>query len=183
MIGAIYESSKNLFKLLENLLHWARSQTGNIKYEPEEFIINELFDTNISLVENMVLEKNLEIKQNLESKIKIFADKNMINTVIRNLITNAIKYTETGSISIEVFQDNVETKVSIIDTGIGISNDKLDNIFDVMSSKSTHGTRGESGTGLGLILCKEFIERNGGKIWVESTVGKGSEFKFTLPLA
>jgi signal transduction histidine kinase/ligand-binding sensor domain-containing protein len=181
MIGAIYESSKNLFKLLENLLHWARSQTGNIKYEPEEFILNELIDANISLLENLILEKNLEIKQNLESKVKIFADINMINTVIRNLITNAIKYTETGSIGIEVFQDNVETKVSIIDTGIGISNDKVDKIFDVMSSKSTHGTRGESGTGLGLIICKEFIEKNGGSISVLSEPGKGSTFYFTIP--
>jgi signal transduction histidine kinase len=182
LIGVVYESSNNLFKLLENLLQWARSQTGDIKYEPEEFILNELINTNISLLENLILEKNLEIKQNPESKIKIFADINMINTVIRNLISNAIKYTETGSISIDVFQDNVETKVNIIDTGIGISNDKLDKIFDVMSSKSTNGTRGESGTGLGLIICKEFIERHGGKIWVESTVGKGSNFKFTLPL-
>jgi signal transduction histidine kinase len=181
MIGVVYESSNNLFKLLENLLQWARSQTGDIKYEPEEFIINELIDTNISLLENLILEKNLEIKQNLESKIKIFADKNMINTVIRNLISNAIKYTETGSISIEVFQDNVKTKVNIIDTGIGISNDKVDKIFNVMSSKSTHGTRGESGTGLGLIICKEFIERNGGSISVLSETGKGSTFYFTIP--
>jgi signal transduction histidine kinase len=98
------------------------------------------------------------------------------------LITNAIKFTEAGSITIEIMQDIENTKVSIIDTGVGISNDKQDKIFDVMSSKSTHGTRGESGTGLGLIICKEFIDKHGGKIWVESEVGKGSKFNFSLPV-
>jgi signal transduction histidine kinase len=181
MVGVVYESSKNLYKLLENLLQWARSQTGSIKYEPEEFEINELIKNNILLLENLVLEKQLEIKHNLKSIIKIFADKNMINTVVRNLITNAIKFTETGSISIEVIQDNENTKISIIDTGVGISLDKQDKIFDVLSSKSTHGTRGESGTGLGLIICKEFIDKHFGSISVISEPDKGSTFYFTIP--
>jgi ligand-binding sensor domain-containing protein/signal transduction histidine kinase len=181
LLGVVFESSKNLFKLLENLLEWARSQTGSIKYQPEEFFINELIASNISLVESLVQDKKLEIKQNLKRKIKIFADKNMINTVIRNLISNAIKFTDVGGITIEVVQDEDKTKTSITDTGVGISQDNIGKIFEVMSSKSTQGIRGESGTGLGLIICKEFIEKQGGTIAAISEVGKGSTFYFTIP--
>jgi two-component system, sensor histidine kinase and response regulator len=106
----------------------------------------------------------------------------MIDTVLRNLISNAIKYTKTGAITLEAFHNNVQTKVSIIDTGVGIELDKRDKIFDVLKAKSTLGTSGETGSGLGLILCKEFIEKHGGKIWVESEVGKGTTFYFSLPL-
>jgi signal transduction histidine kinase/ligand-binding sensor domain-containing protein len=181
LLDVVYESSKNLYKLLENLLEWARSQTGSIKYEPENFDINELIENNITLTENLVQNKNLQIKYISNGSIRIFADKNMISTVIRNLITNAIKFTESGGISIEVFQDQYNTRVNIIDTGIGISEDKLLKIFDVMSSKSTSGTSGESGTGLGLIICKEFIEKHGGTISVISEAEKGSIFSFTIP--
>jgi signal transduction histidine kinase len=181
LLGVVYESSKSLFKLLENLLEWARSQTGSINYEPEKFDLNELIVTNISLVENLVLEKNLKMKHNFNPETIVFADKNMINTVIRNLITNAIKFTETGGITVETKQDKDYTRVNIIDTGIGISPDKLDKIFEVLSSKSTPGTRGESGTGIGLIICREFIEKHGGSISVSSEPGKGSVFYFTIP--
>jgi signal transduction histidine kinase len=181
LLGVVYESSNNLYKLLENLLEWARSQTGSIKYEPKGFLLNELIVTNISLVKNLAFEKNLEMKQNLKDDIKLFGDKNMINTVIRNLIANAIKFTETGSITIDAVQNDSETKVSIIDTGVGISVEKQGKIFDVMSSKSTQGTKGETGTGLGLIICKEFIEKHGGAISVSSEPGKGAVFYFTIP--
>jgi len=181
LIGIVYDSSKNLYILLENLLQWATSQTGKIKFEPKEIILNELIASNISLVKDLISEKNLELNHNLKSEIKIYADSNMINTVIRNLIVNAIKYTEIGGISIEAFQDTDKTTVKIIDTGIGINSEKLKNIFGIMVSKSTHGTKGESGTGLGLILCKEFVEKNGGSISVTSEPSKGSTFCFTLP--
>jgi signal transduction histidine kinase len=181
LLDAVYESSKNLYKLLENLLQWARSQTGSITFEPEEFLINDLIDSNIILVESIASDKNLLIENMLGEKIKIVADVNMINTVLRNLITNAIKYTEIGKVSVEVLQDKETTMVSIVDTGIGISNDKIDKIFDIMSSKTTEGTRGEQGTGLGLIICKEFIEKHGGTISVISDRGKGSTFYFIIP--
>jgi signal transduction histidine kinase/ligand-binding sensor domain-containing protein len=181
LLDSVYESSKNLYKLLENLLQWARTQTGSITFEPEEFILNNLIDSNISLLESIALEKNLVVEHNLVEKIKIYADVNMINAVLRNLINNAIKYTSSGKINIEVIQDTEKTMVNIIDTGIGISNDKLDKIFDVMSLKTTQGTRGEQGTGLGLIICKEFIEMHKGTISVISELGKGSTFYFIIP--
>ena len=115
--------------------------------------------------------------------IKAFADKNMINTVIRNLITNAIKFTEKGIIDIDTEQNSTHIIVKIKDSGVGIRQDKLKELFNIASSKSTAGTRGETGTGLGLILCKEFILKNNGSIDVESEEGKGSTFSFTLPRA
>jgi signal transduction histidine kinase len=178
LLGAVHESSRNLFKLLENLLQWARSQTGSINYGPEKFAVNELIENNILLVENLLTEKKLEIKHNLIHEVEIYADKNMINTFIRNLITNAIKFTENGTISIEVLQDSEKTRVNIADRGVGIESEKVNKIFDVKSLKFTTGNRGESGTGLGLIICKEFIEKNGGKIWKESEVGKAQHFYF-----
>jgi ligand-binding sensor domain-containing protein/signal transduction histidine kinase len=181
LLGTVYESSKNLLKLLENLLQWARSQTGNISFDPEEFDINELINTNISLVNNLLQEKGVKLKKRFDGKISVYADKNMISTVIRNLITNAVKFTETGGITIETFQDKDNATVKIIDTGLGISKDKLGKIFDIENSKSTSGTRGESGTGLGLIICKEFVEKNGGSISVSSEPGKGSVFCFSIP--
>jgi ligand-binding sensor domain-containing protein/signal transduction histidine kinase len=180
-IDVIYDSSRKIFKLLENLLQWARSQTGAIKYEPAEFMLDEVVATNILLLENMALQKKLKIRDYIESGIKVFADKNMVDTVIRNLITNAIKFTDSGWIGIETIQEKDYTKVKIIDTGVGISIDKLDKLFNVVGSKSTYGTRGEPGTGLGLILCKEFVQKHGGTIGVESELGKGSTIYFTIP--
>jgi signal transduction histidine kinase len=106
----------------------------------------------------------------------------MIDTVIRNLINNAIKFTKSGFIRIEAFQDNLNTKVNIIDTGLGIGPDKLNKLFDVVGSKSTLGTQGEAGSGLGLLLCKEFIKKHGGTITAKSLPGKGSTFSFTIPI-
>lgn len=181
LIQVIYDSSQNVYRLLENLLHWSRSQTGSIPFSPEEFAINELIDTNILLSENLINEKNLKVQNDLKKEILVFADKNMINTVIRNLLTNAIKFTENGSISIEINVDRAVAKISIADTGVGIANNKLDALFDIGGMKSTQGTKGETGTGLGLILCKEFIQKNGGTIHAKSEPGKGSTFVFTLP--
>jgi signal transduction histidine kinase/ligand-binding sensor domain-containing protein len=180
-IKIIHDASKKIYALLENLLHWARSQTGAIKYEPEEFLLDDIVTTNIALLENMALEKKYEIKKCIQSGIKVFADRNMVDTVIRNLVTNAIKFTEIGWVGIETVQENDFAKVSIIDTGVGISSDILDTIFDIVGTKSAFGTRGESGTGLGLKICEEFVKINGGSIGVQSELGKGSTFYFTLP--
>lgn len=181
LIEIINQSSKKLFQLLENLLQWARSQTGQINFEPEDFSLNELVDSNISLVQNIADEKKLELKRGFDKSIKLFADQNMINTVIRNLVSNAIKFTKEGSIKIDAFQENGNTTIKVIDSGIGIESKKLDKIFEVMKYKSTQGTNGETGTGLGLILCKEFIQKHKGTISVESEPGKGTVFSFTIP--
>jgi signal transduction histidine kinase/ligand-binding sensor domain-containing protein len=177
----VYKSALNLFKLLETLLDWARTQTGNIKCNPEEFVLNDIVDANILFVENLANEKKVDIKHNLKNGIVIYADKNMLNTVIRNLITNAIKFTENGTIRIEAEQGADAAKVMIQDSGVGISPENRAKLFNVGNSKSSFGTRGESGTGLGLLICKEFIERHGGVIGVESEQGKGSTFYFTIP--
>ncbi len=181
LIQVVYDSSQNVFRLLENLLQWSRSQTGSIPFSPEKFAINELIDENILLSENLINEKNLKTEHNLKKEIIVFADKNMINTVIRNLLTNAIKFTEKGGISIEINESKSEAEILIKDTGVGIANNKLDALFNIGGMKSTQGTRGEAGSGLGLILCKEFIQKNGGTIIVKSEEGKGSTFVFTLP--
>ncbi len=180
-IEIIYNSAMNVYKLLENLLEWARTQTGTINFEPELFDMNALFDSNIELIQDKISEKNIKVEKNLPDKTEVFADKNMINTVIRNLLTNAVKFTEKGKISIQIkLLDNCY-ECSISDTGTGIPQQKLQTIFSVAKSKSSPGTRGETGTGLGLILCKEFVEKNGGEIWAESAEGQGSTFFFTVP--
>jgi len=181
LIQVVYDSAQNVFELLENLLQWSRSQTDTISFQPEEFIVNDIIQSNIVLTRNLVEEKNLKIEYNLQKEIKVYADKNMIKTVVRNLITNAIKFTEEGGIFIEVAENKSQTEISIRDTGVGIDAGKLNSLFDIGGMQSTQGTRGESGTGLGLILCKEFIQKNNGNIFVRSEIGKGSTFEFTLP--
>jgi signal transduction histidine kinase/ligand-binding sensor domain-containing protein len=181
MLEIVYASSAKIFRLLESLLDWARTQTGKITFNPEEFVLNELIDDTILFVENLAKEKKIEINQSLEHRVVVFADKNMLNTVIRNLITNAIKFTENGTIGIEANQDADATIVKITDSGVGIIPEKSASLFHFSNAKSSFGTRGESGTGLGLIICKEFIERHSGTIAVESEIGKGSTFYFTIP--
>lgn len=181
LINSIFTSSKNIYKLLENLLQWARSQTGEIKFNPEVFLISDVIDNNIIIVNDLLKEKKLELITINTKSLSVYADKNMISTVLRNLITNAIKFTRKGNITIECYCENTHILVKVKDTGVGIPPEKLNDIFNVAGSKSTYGTNGESGTGLGLILCKEFVLKNKGTIGVESEVGKGSTFYFTLP--
>jgi signal transduction histidine kinase len=181
-IGIIYDSAKRVFALLENLLHWAQAQTGAVIYEPEELLLDEVVSANIELLQNLALQKKYTINKSTETDLKVFADKNMIDTVIRNLITNAIKFTEAGSVTVETVSAEGYATVRVVDTGVGIGSDAKDTLFDAVATKSAFGTRGESGTGLGLNICKEFILRNGGSIGVESKLGKGSTFYFTIPL-
>ena len=163
-------------------MQWARSQTDTIPFQPEEFSLDELIKDNIDLSVNQIKAKNLIVNRDSPSGIKVYADRNMINTVVRNLLTNAIKFTENGNINIRIRQSNHSVTFKIEDSGVGIPKLKLKKIFEIDNSKSTEGTKGESGTGLGLIICKEFIEKSGGKISVRSTENKGSTFSFILPL-
>jgi signal transduction histidine kinase len=181
-INDIAESAKGLYTLLENLLKWGRSQSGRINFSPEHYNLKMLVTGTISVLNTNAMAKNIELVTDVPESVKVFVDPNMITTVIRNLVSNAIKFTpQGGKIKVEAFQSNKITTVSVTDTGMGISESDIKKLFDLSNHHSTVGTSNEKGTGLGLILCKDFVERHGGKIWVESQKGKGSIFTFTLP--
>ncbi|NQU35494.1 MAG: PAS domain-containing sensor histidine kinase [Bacteroidetes bacterium] len=178
----ILNSSKGAMDLLKNLLDWSLSQTGRIEFNPEYFEISELINKTIHIMTSTAMQKSIIITKKLPQKATIYADKNMIRTVLRNLISNAIKFTHPdGTITISAKEDQNALKISVTDTGIGIPSDYIDKLFHIDNTYSTVGTQKEKGTGLGLTLCNEFIEKHGGKIWVESIVGEGSAFSFTLP--
>jgi signal transduction histidine kinase len=182
-IGILYETAKQSYALLENLLEWSRAQTGRLQMNPENINLHDLVEENINLLSNAAAKKKIKLINEIGPSVNVYADANMGHAVIRNLISNAIKYTnENGSItcSSTVKKDKIE--VTVHDTGIGIKPQNIDKLFKIDQNYSTHGTADESGTGLGLILCKEFINKNNGSIWVESEYGKGSSFKFTLPM-
>jgi signal transduction histidine kinase/ligand-binding sensor domain-containing protein len=181
LIGIISQSAQNIYKLLENLLQWARSQTGTMKFAPEEFEIEELIANNLILMENQMNAKQIQSEKDIPPGLMVYADRNMINTVIRNLISNAIKFTEAGKITIRVKKDKYGITVFVSDTGVGMKSDEAKSLFEISASKSTEGTRGEPGTGLGLIICRDFIEKHGGEIGAESKEGRGSTFHFTIP--
>ena len=168
--------------LLENLLEWSRSQTGRLEMTPSDIEIAELVDDNIDLIYNNASNKKLELNNRIDKKVKAYADSNMTNTIIRNLLSNAIKYTATGGkIEITSKIENNYVEVTVSDTGVGIKEENIGKLFRIDENFSTKGTNDETGTGLGLILCKEFVKKNGGDIWVTSKLGKGSNFTFKLP--
>jgi len=183
-LGIIHTGTKNTYKLLENLLLWSRSQQGNIKFSPEELNLYLLSNETIELLMQSAKNKSINIENKIPENIFVEADKDMLSTVVRNLISNAIKFTPKGG-TIEI--GCVETRhgvslreIYVKDNGIGISKEMQSKIFDVGENISTKGTEKEDGTGLGLVLCKEFIEKHNGEIWVKSEEGKGSSFIFTI---
>ncbi len=183
-IEPLKDSSNQLFALLENLLLWARTQTGKIQLEPIEFNLADLIKSNVSLLKFQAENKQIDLSYQAPGQLMVFADFNTINTVIRNLINNAIKFTPKGGriIVTATNQDN-NALVIVEDNGIGMSEETISKLFRIDVHHTTLGTAQEKGTGLGLILCKEFVQANGGQIWVESEEGKGSKFFFTIPLA
>ena len=182
-IKSIYNTSKNTFKLLENLLTWARSQSNKISLNKEKINLKYLARQIFMLFSEPELNKKINMLNTITTDIFVVADRNMIETIIRNLFSNSIKYTkENGTILLSADLKNEYVEISISDNGIGMDEKTKNTLFKIGETKSTTGTEGETGTGLGLILCKEFVEKNGGKIWVETEIGKGSDFKFTLPL-
>jgi signal transduction histidine kinase len=177
------KSIKNLFALLENLLEWARSQTGNIEFTPEQFSLKDALSENAALLTTQAEAKNIQITYDSDENIVVNAHRNSVSTVIRNLISNAIKFTpEGGLVTLKLMRSGSDVMVSVSDTGVGMSQEVVDKLFRIDAKISTKGTANEKGTGLGLILCKEFIEKNGGRIWVKSSDGNGSVFYFLLPL-
>jgi len=171
------------YNLLQNLLQWSRSQTGRIEFSPSVLNFFNLVKQNILLVNQSADKKGILLVNNVPPDLKINADKDMINTIIRNLITNAIKFTkQDGIISVESGLKNESVEISIKDTGVGMNEETIGKLFRLESTHSSMGTNNEAGTGLGLILCKEFVEKHGGKIVVDSELGKGSTFSFCIPI-
>jgi signal transduction histidine kinase len=183
MIRSLYDVTKQTFNMLENILVWSRSQTGGIPFVPRGISISKLLIENIRLYMPTAKAKciSLTLDQELHEVI-VFADPDMIQTVIRNLVTNAIKFTpEKGRVSLGLVDDDEEKiTVYVKDDGVGIEPDKIDHLFHIDNNYSTRGTNDEKGTGLGLTVCREFVEKNGGEIWIDSTPGKGSCFYFSL---
>lgn len=182
-LNILYQSSGEVYALLENLLTWARSQTNEITFLPENVSVKTVVDTVISYFTFMTENKGIRIQNLIDNDIFVFADENMLETILRNLVSNAIKYSHVGGqvkISAEPIDGNVSIQVE--DFGTGITDEIRSTFFQIdAKQKSMPGTLGERGTTLGLILCKEFIEKNHGKIFVQSEVGKGSKFFITLP--
>ncbi|TAL67256.1 MAG: HAMP domain-containing histidine kinase [Bacteroidetes bacterium] len=178
-------SASNLYKLLQNLLEWSRIQRGMISFEPVNFALSQIVNQNIGIIAERANQKDIEISSSVPDGINIFADMQMLDTVLRNLISNAIKFTNRhGNILIasEIIENDF-VKISVKDNGIGINKKSLGDLFKVDVKVSQQGTDNEPSTGLGLLLCKEYAQKNGGRIWVESEEGIGSTFHFTVPLA
>jgi signal transduction histidine kinase/Tfp pilus assembly protein PilF len=181
MINDISDISKNTFSLLENLLVWSRSQTENLPFSPKTYRLPELVDANLTALQSLVKAKRLQLTSTIGKDIRVYADREMLNTVLRNLIMNAIKFShERDEIRLDAEQENGTVRISIRDQGIGMSPEKLEILFDITQKTSTLGTDQEKGTGLGLALCKEFIDTHGGQILVDSKEGKGSVFTVIL---
>ncbi len=176
------ESAENLFALLENLLAWSRIQRGILEYLPQQINIGAIAARNVKLLTLNAEQKQITLSNSSQAEIPVYADFNMLDTVIRNLLSNALKFTKRGgTVTISATYDENAVMVSVSDTGMGIAEEKLPNLFRIDAKTQREGTDDEKGTGLGLILCKEFVERQGGSIWVESKVGKGSCFTVSLP--
>jgi signal transduction histidine kinase/ligand-binding sensor domain-containing protein len=178
----INNSAIQTYRLLENLLEWANTQRGKIVFNPVNLDLNEILDEEFNMLSDTASTKNIDLTRSIPENLTVFADKNMIKTIMRNLISNAIKFThKNGKVEVAAITENHQVKISVSDTGIGMNVETIAKLFRIDSDLSTPGTENEKGTGLGLFLCKEFIEKHSGKIWVESEPGKGSIFRFVLP--
>lgn len=179
----INEAGNRVFRLLENLLEWARLQMDRVAVEPRRFSVGDIVEKTVEVLGPVAKDKNIQL---IERGVAphVYADPNMIDAVIRNLVNNAIKFTPSGgTIAILYETDGDKARISVMDTGVGMDQATANQLFNMAENVSTKGTAGESGTGLGLLLCKELVERNHGRIRVESTLGAGSTFSFTLPLS
>ena len=182
---SLNESAKHLSQLLENLLEWSQMQKGSINYTPNELSLSTIVTENIDQINQRAIQKGITIQNEIPENQKVLADERMINTILRNLLSNAVKFTRSGgevTISSKMTNDD-SIEISVQDTGIGISDINVAKLFKLDEKVSTIGTDNESSTGLGLLLCKEFVEKHAGKIWVESELEKGSTFSFSLPLS
>ncbi len=184
LISNIVESSRISHNLLDNLLNWIRVQTGKIKFSPESILMKDLIIEVTQLLQTQINSKEVNLEVEIPSAMRVFADPNMLKTIIRNLLSNAVKYTPRGgNVSIKSVEEKDAVTTFVKDNGIGMSDETLESLFKSKLVSSTPGTENESGSGFGLIIIKEFIEIHKGTIMVESEPGKGTTFRFTLPVA
>jgi PAS domain S-box-containing protein len=180
---SLNKSANNLYQLLENLLKWAMVENGLIGFTPEELNLSVITLQNLRLIIELAIQKKITIVNEVPDNQIIYADEEMIKTILRNLLSNAVKFTSAGGkviIKSEI-NENKMIEVSVTDTGIGMSEEVMKRLFNIGEQVGSKGTDGELSTGLGLILCKEFVEKHGGTIWTESEEGQGSTFRFTIP--
>ena len=184
LVFQLHSVIDNTYNLLVNLLEWANSQRGEMVYEPHSIQLIEFFNEKINLLEPIAQQKQISLKNSLNEDIAIYADVNMLSSILRNLMTNAIKFTlKGGHINLNAYNEGRKVIICVKDNGLGMTEKKIEVLFNPGTNETTLGTEKEIGTGLGLILCKEFVEIHGGRIWAESEIGKGSEFKFSMPFA
>lgn len=181
-IGLIDTLAKNTLILLDNLLSWAKSQTKELSFKPEKLLLSEVIQEVIVLKKSLSKVKHISLNYEPTDKIELYTDKNILQTILRNLISNAIKFTNKGGkIDITVTTNKELIEICVSDNGVGISKESINTIFELSNTTVLPGTANEQGSGLGLILCKELVEKLNGTIWVESNVNKGSQFTFALP--
>ena len=184
LANQINKTARNTFNLLEDILTWVRAQQGEIPFKPQNLSFTDICKNILETLNLNAKAKNITINCLTTDHQIVFADNDMLKTVMRNLVSNAIKFTNKGgAININTKENPENVTISVSDNGIGIKPDDLKKLFNISEFITTTGTAKETGTGLGLLLCKEFVEKHSGKIWVESVYGKGSEFKFTLPVS
>jgi len=183
-IDSLFQSSRHIYSLLNNLLQFSRFQLGKMEFDPQNLPLYNIVEKNIEILKGNALKKQINLINKVKAGFVVYADKEMLNSIILNLVTNAIKFTgRGGDVIISSVNNDKFVEVSVVDTGIGMDKKTLVDLFKLDVKKSTPGTENESGTGLGLMLTKEFVENNGGKIAVKSSPNKGTCFSFTLPLA
>ncbi len=182
MLGLQLDAVKNVFALLENLLTWSRMQRGVLDFTPQKLNLRDVVDRNMQLIAPAASQKTIRVENRVENGIAVYADLNMLDAVLRNLLSNAVKFTTSdGTITVSALHREHDVEVCVADTGIGIDADGQAKLFRIDAQYRRPGTANERGTGLGLILCKEFIERHGGTIRMTSAVQTGSSFFFTMP--
>jgi len=180
----IYHTGKATFRLLENLLQWSMLEIGNLPWKPQKLNLADTVREVLSLLSGVAYQKNVRLMVEIPPEEMVYADVTMLQSVTQNLVNNALKFTPSGgtvTVKSTVGDDEHFTRLMISDTGVGMTQAQIDKLFNMEHSTSREGTEGEKGTGLGLLLCREFVIKNGGTIKVESSLGKGSEFSFTIP--
>jgi two-component system, sensor histidine kinase and response regulator len=183
MAASLHESAEKTYHLLNNLLEWARSQQNQVEYHPTQLVLYQVVFEIAQLFRPTARQKSVEIVNDVSPEIMVTADRNMLSTVLRNLINNAVKFTPAaGTVTISAAVDDQMVTVTVADTGVGIPESALPHLFDLEHSSSREGTSGEKGSGLGLLLARDYVDRHGGRIWATSTPGAGSRFSFTVPL-
>jgi signal transduction histidine kinase len=180
----LHEGTGQAMDLMQSLLWWARSQAGRMQFNPRKLSLYSLVEENIGLMRQAAGQKQIDISSSIPQELQVMADPEMASTILRNLLSNAVKFTPRGGgLEVSALEDGAEVRVSMADTGVGMSAEELQKLFRIDEHLSRRGTDQEPGNGLGLLVCREFVEKHGGRIWAESRPGEGSTFHFTLPKA